>query len=127
MTRLIRKETPYKPLSIYVLDPLEYTAMGLHMLKGMNGEARWEQCHKAKWAHPDPQKTACVHNGAIIYTALFPDRKPHADMRPPEAWKREVGITEASLWEARQQLELEDPDWSKKMQTRQLINEAMDD
>jgi hypothetical protein len=66
-----------------------------------------------------------VHGGAIIYTALFPDRT-HADHRPPEAWKREVGITEASLWEARKQLELEDPDFSWKREVRQKVNEEMD-
>lgn len=115
----------YKPLPIFVLDPLEYTAMGLSVLKGMNGERRWEQAQKAKWHHPDPQKTACVHGGAIIYTALFPDRT-HKDHRPPEAWRREVGITEASLAEARKQLDLEDPNWSWKREFRESINEDMD-
>lgn len=119
-------ETYYKPLSIFVLDPLEYTAMGLHVLKGRNGEARWEQCHKDKWKHPDPQKVACVHNGALIYTAMWPDRT-HKDHRPPEAWLREVGVTPATLADARKALELQDPDFQKKRDLRQQINEAMDD
>lgn len=125
MTAFLRRDRQYKPLPIFVLDPLEYTAMGLHILKGMNGESRWEQCQKARFKHPDPQKTACVLNGAIIYTALFPDRT-HKGHRPPEAWLREVGVTEASLAEARAALELDDPNWGQKIELRREINEIMD-
>lgn len=123
---LIRPDVPYYPLPIFVLDPLEYTAMGLAVLKGMDGEKKWERAQRAKWQHPDPQKTACVWGNAIIYTALFPDRT-HKDHRPPEAWKHEVGITEASLAEAKRQLELEDPDFAWKRELRESINDTMDD
>lgn len=123
--KLIRPDRPYKALPIFVLDPLEYTAMGLAVLKGMKGEQCWERAKAARFAHPDPQKTACVHGGAIIYTALFPDRT-HREHRPPEAWKREVGITEASLAEARQALELDDPNFTAKMDVRRAVNAAMD-
>lgn len=122
---LIKADKPYKPLSIYVLDPIEYTAMGLQILKGRDGEKRWEQMHKDKWNHPDPQKVAVVAYGALIYTALFPDRT-HKEARPPEDWKREAGITEASLYEARKQLELQDPDYGARMAVRKEINRAMD-
>lgn len=125
MGRLVTLEKAYKPLPIYVLDPLEYVAMGLQVLKGMNGEARWEQMHKAKWKHPDAQKIACIAHGAMIYTATFPERT-HKDMRPPLDWKLEAGITDASMWEAKKQLIEEDPNWQEKRDIRQEINEAMD-
>lgn len=120
-----RLDPIYKPLPIFVLDPLEYTAMGLTVMKGRNGEARWQQCHRAKWHHPDPQKVACVHNGAIIYTALFPERT-HAAHRPPEAWLRDSGVTEGSLADARRLLHEEDPEWQSKRNLRKSINEIMD-
>lgn len=119
------RDAIYKPLPIFVLDPLEYTALGLSILSSMNGERRWQQCQDARWAHPDPQKVACVHAGAIIYTALFPERT-HKEHRPPEAWMREAGITPHALSEARKQLELQDPLWQEKRAARQLINEHMD-
>lgn len=125
MGRLVTRDTPYKPLPIFVLDPLEYTAMGLAVLKRRNGEKLWEQCHKAKWHHPDPQKVACVHNGAIIYTALFPNRT-HAAHRPPKAWLHEAGVTEASLAEAKKALHEEDPHWEAKRDVRKAVNEIMD-
>jgi hypothetical protein len=123
--KLIRPDRPYKPLHIFVLDPLEYTAMGLAVMKKMGGEKAWERARAARFAHPDPQKTACVHAGAIIYTAFFPERT-HKEHRPPEAWMREVGITEASLAEARKLLELDQPNYSAKMDVRRAVNDAMD-
>lgn len=125
MGRLVTREKAYKPLPIFVLDPLEYVAMGLNILKGMNGEARWERMHKEKWKHPDAQKIACVAHGALIYTALWPERT-HKDMRPPLDWKLDAGINEASMWEAKRQLMSEDPEWEAKREVRQSINEQMD-
>lgn len=125
MANILRLDRPYKPLSIFVLDPLEYTALGLAVMKGMDGERRWERAKAARFAHPDPQKTACVHGGAIIYTALFPDRT-HREHRPPEAWRREVGITESSLAEAKKLLELDQPGFAAKLDVRNAVNEAMD-
>lgn len=115
----------YKPLPIYVLDPLEITAMGLKVRKGRNGERRWEQALNAKWSHPDPQKTVCVHEGAIIYSALFPERT-HKDHRPPADWLKEAGITEATLAEAKSLLELDDPNFQAKRDVRAAVNDAMD-
>lgn len=125
MPRLAVRDQYYKALSIFVLDPLEYVAMGLNILKGMNGEARWEAMHKEKWKHPDAQKIACVAHGALIYTAMWPERT-HKDMRPPLDWKLDAGITDANMWEAKQQLISEDPSWEAKQKVRQEINEAMD-
>ncbi len=116
----------YKPLSIYVLDPLEIVAMGLSIRKGRNGEGRWEQAVKAKWHHPDPQKTVCVHEGAIIYSAAFPERT-HKDHRPPLDWMKEAGITEASLAEAKKLLDLERPGFQEKRDIRKAVIDAMDD
>lgn len=125
MGRLATRDKPYQPLSIYVLDPLEYVALGLHVLKGKKGEKRWAQCQNEKWKHPDPQKTCCVFNGAIIYTALWPDRT-HRDHRPPADWLIDSGITEETLWEAKKQLIEQDPDWQAKRDIRAEINEVMD-
>lgn len=125
MGRLMVRDKQYKPLPIYVLDPLEYVALGLHILKGMDGEKKWERCHKEKWKHPDPQKVACVAHGALIYTALWPERT-HKDMRPPLDWKLDAGINEATLWEAKRQLMADDPDWQAKRDLREALNEQMD-
>lgn len=119
------KETYYKPHHIFVLDPLEIVAIGIKVRKGMNGEQRWEKMVKAKMQHPDFQKIACVAYGALIYPALFPDRVA-PDMRPPEEWRREAGIDEAGLYEARKVMEEMYPDWQAKMDVRREINEAMD-
>lgn len=119
------REHYYKPHHIFVLDPLEYVAMGLNVIKARNGEERWKRMHKDKWKHPDAQKIACVAYGALIYTALFPDRT-HADMRPPEDWKHEAGITESSLWDAKKQLIDEDPEWEIKQRARIDVNAEMD-
>ncbi len=121
-----RGEAAYKALPIFVLDPLEYVAMGLQILKRRNGEARWEACQKAKWIHPDAQKIACVAHGALIYTAFNPD-KTHKDMRPPLDWKLDAGITEANLWEAKKQLQSEDPEWQDKRDARLDAYNSMDE
>jgi hypothetical protein len=89
------------------------------------GEKKWGQVVKEKWKHPDPQKTICFHEGALIYSALWPE-KTHKDFRPPLDWMKEAGITEASLSEARKQLELADPDWSAKRAFREAIWDDMD-
>lgn len=115
----------YKPLPIYVLDPLEIVAMGLHVRKGRNGEKRWEQAVAAKWFHPDPMKTVCVHEGAIIYSAAFPERT-HKQHRPPADWLKEAGITGESLAAARDMLDLNKPDWQAKRDVRKAVNDAMD-
>lgn len=125
MGRLAVRDIKYRPLPIFVLDPLEYTAMGLQVIKGMNGEARWDQMVNAKWQHPDAQKIACVAHGALVYVATFPERT-HKDMRPPLDWKLEAGITDASMWEAKKQLIADDPQWEQKREIREGINEAMD-
>lgn len=116
-----RGDPLYKPLPIFVLDPLEYVALGLSL-----GERGMEQAKAARLFHPDPQKVACVHNGAIIYTALFPERT-HVGHRPPEAWLLDAGITPKWLSQARKMLELEDPLWQQKRALRQSINEQMDE
>lgn len=99
--------------------------MGLAVRKGMDGEARWERAVAAKWFHPDPQKTVCVHEGAIIYSALYPD-KTHKDHRPPADWMKEAGITEANLAEARKHLELDDPNWAAKQAIRKAMWDSQD-
>jgi hypothetical protein len=125
--RVIRErgDPLYKPHHIFVLDPLEYVALCLNVLKGRKGEERLEQMRKAKFAHPDHQKIALVAHGALIYTALYPD-KTHKDMRPPEAWMHMAGITEGALWEARKQLTEEDPEWQAKADLRREVQDAMD-
>ena len=62
----------------------------------------------------------------MIYTAFNPD-KTHKDMRPPEDWKHEAGITASSLWEAKRQLQSEDPEWQEKRDARLGAFEAMND
>lgn len=123
---LITPDKPYTPLSIYVLDPIEYVALGLNILKMRDGEKKWEQMQRDRFNHPDPQKTVAVAHGAIIYTALFPDRT-HKESRPPEDWKLDAGITEATMHEARKQLEIEDPNYEARMAVRKEINRAMDE
>lgn len=121
-----RGDPLYKPHHIFVLDPLEITALGLKVRKQMNGDQRWEKMVRAKRHHPDADKTVCIAYGAIIYSALFPDRVA-ADMRPPEDWKREAGIDEAGLHEARQILADINPEWEAKMNVRREVNEQMDE
>jgi len=115
----------YKPLPIYILDPLQYTTMALQILKGMNGWERWGACEKAALEHPDSQKIACIAHGAIIYTAPFPDRLA-PDMLPPADWLHEAGITESTLWDAKKKLMDTDPNWQAKRDLHQAINEEMD-
>lgn len=120
MGGIARLDKQYKPLHIFVLDPLEFVALGLKL-----GEEKMKKCIKDKWNHPDPQKTACVAHGAIIYTATFPERT-HKDHRPPEAWLHEAGITEAMLHQALKHLELDDPQWEAKREIRRQVNEMAD-
>lgn len=120
-----RGDAAYKPLPLYVLDPLEYVALGLHYLKQMNGEKKWEQCHRDRKKHPDWQKLACVAHGALIYTAPFPERT-HKPYRPPLDWKLDAGITDAVMHEAKMHLMEEDPAWEAKRALRESINEHMD-
>lgn len=120
-----RGDRLYKPVSTYVIDPLEYVAMGLHVLSKQNGERRWEAMKQAKREHPDWQKSSLFAYGAVIHVHMFPSRTA-PDMRPPEDWKREAGITEATLHAAKMQLIAEDPDYEAKIAVRKEINEAMD-
>jgi len=123
---MLVRDKHYKAPPIFVLDPLEITALGIKVRKGVNGETRWERMKAAKWAHPDPLKTYCFAHGALIYVHIYPERTAPG-MRPPEAWKREAGITEESLWEARQLLELQDPGYGERRDFRQQLNEELDE
>jgi len=114
----------YKPVSTYVLDPLEYTALGIQVAKKMNGEAKWKQIEEARWNHPDGAKSSCFINGAVIYVHLKPDRSAPG-MRPPADWLHEAGITDASLWEARQLLDLKE-NFTFREEVRNEIFEQMD-
>ena len=116
----------YVPQHIFVLDPLEITALGLKVRKQMDGDNKWARMVRAKNRHPDARKLVCAAYGALIYSALFPDRVA-PDMRPPEEWRKEAGIDEAGLFEARQIMEEMYPDWSTKMEIRQAVNDAMDE
>jgi hypothetical protein len=122
---VIHRDTYYKPVSTYVIDPMEYVAMGLHVLSKKRGEQRWQEMKDARRKHPDWQKSALFAYGAVIHVHVFPERTAPG-MSPPEDWKREAGITESTLHAAKMQLIAEEPEYEAKIAIRKQINEAMD-
>lgn len=125
MSALYKREKGYKPPSTYVLDPLEFTTMGLQVRKKRDGEHRWMRMVNERFQHPDSMKTSCVAFGAIIYVHMFPERSAPG-MTPPEEWKKEAGITEATLFETKQILEEMDPEYGAKRDFREELNRQMD-